>query len=158
MHPVIRPIEVQDLPQAYSLLVDLVRYENSGKPLKLTLERMEQELFGPKADWHGLVCVQNTDVLGLCCYSFANTSRPMHSTPLIYIDDLYVHPNYRRLGIGEQLLQELDKIAHQSRIARIELWCLKHNVSGQNFYQKLGAKKLDHIDVYRFDVDKLKPV
>ncbi len=154
MTHIIRPIEIQDLPQAYGLLNDLVRHENIGNPLKLTLEHMEQELFAPNADWDGLVAAKDTEIIGICFYSFANTSRPMNSTPLIYIDDLYVHPKYRRQNIAKNLLKEITKIARQSHISRIELWCVKTNSHGQNFYQKIGAKKLEHIDVFRLNVDK----
>lgn len=155
MTHIIRSIEVQDLPQTYDMLNDLMRHENTGNPLKLTLARMKQELFGPKADWYGFVAAQGTEIIGVCLYSFANTSRPMNSTPLIYIDDLYVHPKYRRLKIAKSLIEEVSKIARQSHISRIELWCVKSNSHGQNFYQNIGAKKLDHIDVFRLDVDKL---
>ena len=157
MAPIIRSIEPQDLPQAYSLIEDLIRHENVGRPLQLTLESMDRALFHPNADWHGLVAAQNTELIGICFYSFANTSRLLNPTPLIYIDAFYIHSKYRKRGIGEQLFKELGKIAHESQIARIELCCLKHNNIGQNFYQKLGIEKLNHIDVFRFDVNKLIP-
>ena len=150
----IRSIEVQDLPQAFNMLKDLIHLENIGRPLTMTLELMGQELFAPNATWHGLVAAKDTEIIGLCLYSIANTSRPLNPTPLIQIDDLYVHPNFRRQTIGEKLIEALTKIAHQSGISRIELWCVKNNDTGQNFYQKMGAQKLSHIDVYRFSLDQ----
>ena len=154
MTHIIRPIEMQDLPQAFGLLKDLIRQENIGRPLKMTLELMGQELFAPNATWYGLVAAQDTEIIGLCLYSIAHTSRPLNPTPLIQIDDFYVHPNFRRQKIGEKLIESLTKIAHQSGISRIELWCVKNNNMGQSFYQKMGAQKLDHIDVYRFNLDQ----
>lgn len=153
MNYTIRPIEVQDLPQAYVLLGDLIRHENLGKPLHMTLERMNHELFGPNADWYGLVAVRDSELLGFCMYTIANTSRPLNATPQIQIDDLYIQPQYRRQKIGEELIKELTKIAHKRNISRIELWCVKQNNFGQSFYKDLGAKKLDHIDVFRFELD-----
>jgi ribosomal protein S18 acetylase RimI-like enzyme len=153
MNYTIRPIEIQDLPQAYSLLCDLISQENLGKPLKMTIERMRNELFGPTPDWYGLVAAQDKELLGFCMYTISNTSRPLNPTPQIQIDDLYIQPQYRRQKIGENFIKELTKIALERHISRIELWCVKENALGQAFYKDLGARKLDHIDVFRFELD-----
>ena len=74
---------------------------------------------------------------------------------MIQIDDLYIKPDYRRNGLGEETLKKIGLIAKEKGILRIEMWCLKNNSIGQDFYKKYNARKIDHIDVFRFYVQDL---
>lgn len=62
----IRSIQRQDIPQVYKQMLDLVRHEGIEASFKMTPERMERELFGPDADWYGLVAVAGEVILGFC--------------------------------------------------------------------------------------------
>lgn len=156
MNPTIRPITRQDVPAVYRQLVELVHHEGIADRLKMTQDRMEDELFGPKADWYGLVACQDTEIVGFCLYSYVNTSRVFYSsTLLLQINEFYIKPEYQRRGIGQRFLQEVARIAQRAQVSRIELWCLKNNDIAQAFYQKMGFKKLDFLDLLRIDVDKL---
>jgi|GEM_PF-2524531 len=155
MNYIIRIIQPEDIGQVFGQMQALVKHEGLEASFKLTAERMANELFGPLADWQGLVAAQGDIILGFCFYSFANTNRAFNLTPLIQIDDLFVQAKYRGFGIAKNLLQELAKIAYQKKIERIELWCLRSNAEGQAFYQTLKAEKLDFLDVLLLDVAKL---
>ncbi len=74
---------------------------------------------------------------------------------MIQIDDLYVHPQFRRAGVGLQLLKEIASIAKINNVGRLNAWCVKDNDIGQNFYQKIGAVKRDFIDIYSIDINQL---
>lgn len=151
----IRPIEQQDVEQVYRLLLDLAQHEKIADRLVVTPDKMKIELFDSIVDWHSeVVVIPNGTIIGFCLYSFANTNRAFNRTPLLNIDDIYVHPEYRTLGIGQKLLQSLSKIAKDKNIERIELWCIKKNMLGQLFYQRNGARKLD-VDVYQLSVQSL---
>ncbi|MBA2710342.1 MAG: GNAT family N-acetyltransferase [Tatlockia sp.] len=56
--------------------------------------------------------------------------------------------NYRRSKIGRELLIKVAIIAKPNNIGRLNVWCVKDNNIGQNFYKKIGAEKWDHIDIY----------
>lgn len=71
---------------------------------------------------------------------------------MIQIDDFYVKPQVRKLKIGHNLIEHLCLIAEKKNIGRLNVWCIKDNIIGQNFYQKIGAQKRDRIDVYSLQV------
>ncbi|WP_157063115.1 hypothetical protein [Legionella worsleiensis] len=52
-------------------------------------------------------------------------------------------------------MDQLALIAQEKNIGRLNLWCMKDNMQGQNFYQKIGAVKRAFIDVYSIQVDNL---
>ncbi len=149
----IRPVSVTDLDQLFSMLVDLVKHEGSFERFKLTRNRLENELFGINADWHCLVAADSSEnLLGFCLYTFANINRAFNLSPMIQVDDLYVSPAFRNLKIGQNLIYQLALIAKNKNIGRLNVCCVKDNVQGQNFYQKIGAEKRDFIDVYSIQV------
>jgi ribosomal protein S18 acetylase RimI-like enzyme len=151
---IIRAVSRIDLDQLFGMLIDLVKHEGSFDRFKLTRERLENELFGINADWNCLIAADsNQKVLGFCLYTYSNINRAFNISPMIQIDDLYVSPEFRKAKIGHNLISELCLIAHNKNIGRLNVWCVKDNVIGQNFYQKIGAEKRDHIDVYSIQVN-----
>lgn len=149
----IRPVRSADLDQLYSMLVELVKYEGLYERFKLTRGRLDHELFGEHADWHCLVAAQNKEnVIGFCLYTFANINRAFNISPMIQIDDLYVSPEYRKQNIGQNLIHQLALVAKSKNISRLNAWCVKDNVQGQNFYKKIGAEKRDFVDIYSIPI------
>lgn len=152
----IRTVRATDLDQLFSMLVDLVKHEGSFERFKLTRGRLENELFGIHADWNCLVAIDSCDrLLGFCLYTFANINRAFNLSPMIQVDDLYVDPEFRNAKIGFNLIYQLALIAKSKNIGRLNVWCMKDNVQGQNFYQKIGAEKRDFVDVYSIQVANL---
>ncbi|OFV70872.1 GNAT family N-acetyltransferase [Acetobacterium wieringae] len=73
----------------------------------------------------------------------------------LYLEDLYVLPNYRGLGYGKAILTQLAKIAVKRGCGRLEWWCLDWNQPSIDFYLSLGAKAMDEWTVYRITGDTL---
>ena len=73
----------------------------------------------------------------------------------IYLEDLYVRPEYRGHGHGKGLLRELARIAVERGCGRLEWWCLDWNKPSIDFYLSLGAKPMDEWTVYRLTGDTL---
>jgi len=149
-------IKPEEVPFVFTLMQDLAAQTGLSDKHKMTLERMQQELFGKNADWNALVIKkENLEIIGFCFYTIANLNRSFHDSPMIQIDDLYIKSEYRREGLGKKTLDKMGQIAKEKGILRIELWCLKNNSIGQDFYKKYNARKIDHIDVFRFYVQDL---
>lgn len=74
----------------------------------------------------------------------------------IYLEDLYVKPEYRGKGYGKALIQTLVKIALERGCGRLEWWCLDWNKSSIDFYLSLGAEPMKDWTVYRIAGDTLK--
>lgn len=67
----------------------------------------------------------------------------------IYLEDLYVSPEYRGKGYGKGLLKELARIAVERGCGRLEWWCLDWNKPSIDFYLSLGAEPMKDWTVYR---------
>jgi len=67
----------------------------------------------------------------------------------IYLEDLYVKPEYRGRGYGKGLLKQLAKIAAARGCGRLEWWCLDWNQPSIGFYLSLGAEPMKDWTVYR---------
>ena len=73
----------------------------------------------------------------------------------IYLEDLYVKPEYRGKGYGKGLLKQLAKIAVERGCGRLEWWCLDWIQPSIDFYLSLGAEPMNDWTVYRFAGDSL---
>lgn len=74
----------------------------------------------------------------------------------IYLEDLYVRPEYRGKGYGKGLLKKLAQIAVERGCGRLEWWCLDWNKPSIDFYLSLGAEAMDDWTVYRIAGDTLR--
>ena len=74
----------------------------------------------------------------------------------IYLEDLYVKPEYRSKGHGKALIKKLASIANERECGRLEWWCLDWNKSSIDFYLSLGAEPMDDWTVFRVSGDTLK--
>lgn len=74
----------------------------------------------------------------------------------IYLEDLYVMPEYRGKGYGKGLICSLAKIAKERGCGRLEWWCLDSNRPSIDFYLSLGAEPMDEWTVYRIAGETLK--
>lgn len=73
----------------------------------------------------------------------------------IYLEDLYVKPQYRKKGYGKAILKKLAEIAVERDCGRLEWWCLDENKSSIDFYLSLGAKPMSEWTVFRITGDTL---
>lgn len=74
----------------------------------------------------------------------------------IYLEDLYVQPEYRGQGYGKALLKKLAAIAVERGCGRLEWWCLDWNKPSIDFYLSLGAEPMSDWTVYRIAGDTLQ--
>ncbi len=73
----------------------------------------------------------------------------------IYLEDLYVQPEYRGRGYGKAFLKKLAQIAVQEACGRLEWWCLDTNKPSIDFYLSLNAEPMDEWTVFRIAGDTL---
>ena len=73
----------------------------------------------------------------------------------IYLEDLYVRPEYRGKGYGRAILKKLAAIAVERGCGRLEWWCLDWNKPSIDFYLSLGAEPMSDWTVYRITGDTL---
>ncbi len=74
----------------------------------------------------------------------------------IYLEDLFVLPEYRGKGYGKGLLRKLAQITEERGCGRLEWWCLDWNKPSIDLYKSLGAEPMDEWTTYRLTGEKLK--
>jgi GNAT superfamily N-acetyltransferase len=143
----IRPARPSDVPRIHELIIDLATYERAADEVRSTPPLLHEALFGAQPAAYALVAEVDDTVVGFALY-FRNFStwEGVHG---IYLEDLYVAPEQRGLGLGKALLVALAEIAVQRGYARVEWAVLKWNQPSIDFYDSLGAVPLDEWTVYR---------
>ena len=130
----------------------LAEYEHMSDQVVATEAVLEQELF----DRHGAEVIFATEdgkEVGFALY-FHNFSTFL-GRPGLYLEDLYVMPEYRGKGYGKALLQQLARIACERGCGRMEWWCLDWNRPSIDFYLSLDAEPMSDWTVYRLSGDTL---
>ena len=74
----------------------------------------------------------------------------------LYLEDLFVIPEYRGKGYGKALLRRLAQIARERGCGRMEWWCVDWNRPSIEYYRALGAQPMDEWTVYRLEGETLK--
>ena len=124
----------------------LAEYEHLENEVAATEELLAEWLFGKHSAEVLFAVVDNKEV-GFALF-FPNFSTFLGRAGL-YLEDLFVLPEYRGRGIGKALLRELAKIAVERGYGRFEWWCLDWNKGSIDFYLSLGAKPMSDWTVYR---------
>jgi GNAT superfamily N-acetyltransferase len=115
---------------------------------------LRESLFGPKPAAEVLIAWAGPEAVGFAVY-FQNYSTFL-GRPGIYLEDLFVLPQWRRQGHGRRLLAEIARIAMERSCGRLEWAVLDWNEPALQFYRSLGAKAMDEWTVYRLTGDAIR--
>jgi GNAT superfamily N-acetyltransferase len=136
----IRPATVVDVPVIFELIQALAEYEKLTHLVTGSAGDLEDHLFGEKPYAEVLVAESGDRVVGFALY-FWNYSTFL-AKPGIYLEDLFVLPEYRRQGIGKALLTRLAQVAIARGAGRLEWSVLDWNQPAIDFYERMGATVL----------------
>jgi GNAT superfamily N-acetyltransferase len=131
---------------------DLAVYEDLLDQVTATEQLLEEWLFEKRVA-EVIFAVHDGKEIGFALY-FYNLSTFLGQAG-IYLEDLFVKPEYRGQGIGKLLFAELARIATVRGCGRLEWACLDWNKPSINFYTSLGAKPMDEWTTYRLAGDAL---
>lgn len=136
----IRSATPQDVPSIFSLIKALAEYEKLSHLVTGNESELESHLFGDKPVIEAIVAETQTQIVGFALF-FYNYSTFL-TKPGIYLEDLFVLPEYRGEGIGKALLIELARLALDRGCGRLEWSVLDWNESAIGFYERMGATVL----------------
>ena len=138
----------EDVPLIFKFIKDLAAYENLSDKVVVTEAILDDWLFAQqKAEVIFCELAGNPIGFTLFFYNFST----FVGKPGIYLEDLFVEPEYRGKGYGKSLLIELAKIAEAENCGRLEWSVLDWNTPSIEFYKSLGAKPMDEWTVFRLD-------
>jgi GNAT superfamily N-acetyltransferase len=135
------------------LIHSLAKYERMSDMCEITPEAITLHLFGPNPAAEALIAEYDGAPEGFAL--FFTTFSTFLGKPGLYLEDLFVKPDSRGLGIGKALLLHLVTLAQERNCGRVEWAVLNWNESAIGFYKKLGAKPMNEWAVYRLTEESI---
>ena len=134
----IAPAQEADVALILGLIRELAEYENLSHQVVATEAKLRHALFGPRPAAEALIARVGGECAGFALY-FHNFSTFLGRHGL-YLEDLFVRPAFRTLGVGKALLRHLARLALERDCGRFEWAVLDWNRSARDFYESLGAE------------------
>jgi len=149
----IRAATATDVRDILQLVTELADYEKLTHEVTGTPADLERHLFGPQPFARATMAHVDGELAGfaLCFYNYST----FLCRPGVYLEDLFVRPAFRRLGIGRRLLADLARHAVDIGCGRLEWAVLDWNAPSIEFYRGLGAKPMDEWTTFRLTGDAL---
>jgi GNAT superfamily N-acetyltransferase len=145
----IRPATAADVPLILSFIRGLAEYEKLLGEVEATEQKLRATLF-PASGRAAAECV-----LGFCDDApagfalFFTTYSTFLAKPGIWLEDLFVQPEFRGRGLGKALVLHLAKLANERGYGRVEWSVLDWNQPAIDFYEALGAKRMTQWQICR---------
>jgi GNAT superfamily N-acetyltransferase len=134
----IRPATAADIPALVVLIKALAEYEKLAHEVTGNPEDLERALFGDRPYAEAVLAWVDDTPVGMALF-FHNFSTFLMQ-PGIYLEDIFVQPDYRGQGIGKALLIHVGKLALERGCGRFEWSVLDWNTPAIEFYQRMGAE------------------
>jgi len=143
----IRNANASDVPLIHQFIRDLADYEKLGHVVVATEAQLRATLFGSTPYAEVIIAEEDGKAAGFALF-FHNYSTFLAQRG-VYLEDLFVKPEYRGRGYGKALLARLAQIARERDCGRVEWAVLDWNEPSIAFYESLGARRMDEWHVFR---------
>ena len=137
----IRPAVRADVPQILAFIRALAAYEREPDAVTATEDDLVRDGFGPNPFYFCLIAECDGIPAGFAFYFF-NYSTWL-GRPGLYLEDLFVLPEFRGRGVGKALLQRVAQVAVENHCPRLQWEVLDWNTPAVDFYKAMGADFLD---------------
>ena len=147
MEITIREATAADVPLILQFIRGLAEYERLANKVTASEAGLRESLFGPKPAAEVVIAEAGREPVGFALF-FHNYSTFLGQRGL-YLEDLFVKPEWRHRGVGRRLLAHLARVAVERQCGRFEWAVLDWNDPAIRFYRSLGAQPLDDWTVFR---------
>ncbi len=154
MATVVRTATPADVPQILVFIRALATFERAPDAVKATEEGLMRDGFGPRPFWECQIAEHDGKPVGFALYFFNYST--WVGKPGIYLEDLFVMPEMRGLGIGKALLKRVATVALENGCERLQWAVLDWNTPAIDFYAAHGGEFLDEWRNVRVSGDALK--
>ena len=145
----IRQAEVKDTKDILALIKGKAQFDGCLDSLLATEQSIAEAFFSASPKSWALVAEVDSQLVGIATYY--NIYSTFKAKPGIWLDDLYIFPQYRKIGIGKALIKELCLIAKSNDCCRLDWIVARDNESGRAFYETIGAKIFEEVRHARLD-------
>jgi GNAT superfamily N-acetyltransferase len=149
----IEAVSERDVPLLLRLIKALAEYEQLSGEVVATEALLRDALFGAKPGAEAALAYAGQDAIGFAVW-FYNFSTFV-GRPGLYLEDIFVLPEWRGRGVGRALIGHLARHAVARGCGRMEWAVLDWNESAIRFYHNIGARAMDGWTVYRLTGDAL---
>lgn len=143
----LRSATIDDVESIFSLIQALAEYEKLSHQVVGSPEQLKEHLFGERPYAEVILAEINSKIVGFALF-FHNYSTFL-TQPGIYLEDLFVLPEYRRQGIGKALITAVAQLAVNRNCGRLEWSVLDWNQPAIDFYRSMGATILEEWKICR---------
>ncbi|MDX2214481.1 MAG: GNAT family N-acetyltransferase [Oculatellaceae cyanobacterium bins.114] len=150
---VIRSATVDDVPTILKLLHLKAEFDGCPDALTATAQQLERDLFGEQVLSYVLLAEVDGSLAGFATYHRIYST--FIAKPGIWLDDLYLKPQFRGQGIGRSLLLKLCEIAQAMGCGRIDWTVAVDNDPAIAFYQKMGANLIETVRLCRLNEEAI---
>ncbi|CAN4277275.1 GNAT family N-acetyltransferase [Pseudoxanthomonas sp. LjRoot125] len=150
----LRPATRADIPQILDFIRGLAEYEKLAHEAVATPALLETHLFGARPAAEVVIAEADGTPAGFAL--FFHSFSTFLGQPGLYLEDLFVYPRYRSLGLGKRLMVHLARLALERGCGRFEWSVLDWNTPAIDFYRRLGATGMDEWTVQRVSGDALR--
>ncbi len=148
----IRPARPADAPSIHALIIELAIYEREPEAVAITEADLLRDGWGDQPRFTCLVAEESSAVCGFALYHPTYSTWQGHS---LYLEDLYVKPESRGLGIGTALLARVAAEAQAQGCARLDWSVLTWNEPAIRVYERIGALRMEEWRRMRLSGDPL---
>ncbi len=148
------PAQASDVPVILEMIKALAEYEQLTHEVVATEDDLRQSLFGPRPAGEVVLAYAGDTPIGFALF-FHNFSTFLGRHGL-YLEDLFIVPEWRGKGVGKQLLAHIASIAESRKCGRMEWAVLDWNESAIAFYRRMGAHVLDEWRLCRLTGHELR--
>lgn len=122
--------------------------------MEATPESLRESLFGPNASVGALLARENEVIAGYAIYFFTFSS--FLGRRGLWLEDVYVRPEFRHKGIGRRLIEAVARIGAEKNCGRFEWTALNWNKPALDVYQKMGARAMDEWVLFRLNAEGMR--
>ena len=150
----IRPAKREEVGEVLQLIQDLATYEKAPDQVEASRDDLLNTIFAKEPRVFCDLVEVDGQIAGMAIW-FLNYStwQAKHG---IYLEDLYIKPEFRGWGYGKALLKHLAQICDKEGYGRLQWWVLDWNSPAIEFYRSFGAEAMDEWTVYRTSGKALK--
>jgi GNAT superfamily N-acetyltransferase len=145
-----------DAPALIELICALARFEKLTPPDAAQQQRLMEDGFGARPRFEAWLAFWEAIPTPVGYAVFFESYSTFRASPTLYLEDIFVLPDFRRRGAGSALLRHCIQIARDRGCARMEWNCLDWNTKAQELYEKLGARRLSEWIYYRLEREAIE--
>src|SRR5579884_614903 len=137
----IRLATIKDVPLLNTLVHELAEYDRLGHEAVVTEEDLARDGFGASPKFRAVIAEWNSEPAGYALFfDFYSTFQGRSG---LFLDDIFVRPQFRKKGIGKALLDEVARIAWREKYFCVRWEVLNWNAPAIDFYRNMGAVFMD---------------